>query len=157
MQVTEWRTAGLLPEYRAEMGWREVYHGRELGNTPGRSQVLTHLANGSGRFGPFRVSVVAFNDNLDPAAAAEQAAALALDPDVIGVVGPFSPETAAAAAPVLSRHSVPVEPVAGANSLDEDFSQEQALAKAAARNLLESLAADIQAHGRPTRPVTPEP
>jgi ABC-type branched-subunit amino acid transport system substrate-binding protein len=114
-------------------------------------------ANAAGAFGRYRVAVVAFNDNLDPATAGQQASALALDPDVIGVVGPFSPETAAAARRILAGSGIPDEAVPSANPLDKDFSQETAEAKEAARALLRALAADIQVHGRPTRPGIPTP
>jgi hypothetical protein len=46
---------------------------------------------------PHRVTLVAVNDDSDPQAGANQARALASDPDVIAVLGPFSSETAAAA------------------------------------------------------------
>jgi ABC-type branched-subunit amino acid transport system substrate-binding protein len=108
-------------------------------------------ANASGALAPYRVLVVAFNDNLDPPTARQQAAALALDPDVVGVVGPFSEETSAAALPVLAAASVPAAPVTAAQWTGSDFSQEQRAAKEAARSLLQDLAAQIRATGRPTR------
>jgi ABC-type branched-subunit amino acid transport system substrate-binding protein len=127
--------------------------GRALGYAilPGVKAAVAE-ANAAAEFGPYRVAVVAFNDNLDPATAREQAAALALDPDVIGVVGPFSPETAAAALPVLQQASIPVEPVQSAGLLEQDYPQDAAQAKEAARTLLQALAADIREHGQPTRP-----
>jgi ABC-type branched-subunit amino acid transport system substrate-binding protein len=111
-------------------------------------------ANASGSLGPYRVVVVAFDDSLDPSTARRQATALGLDSDVIGVVGPFSQGTIAAAAPVLAAASVREVPVATTRHTGEDFSQEKAQARAAARRLLEALAADIEANGRPTRPAT---
>lgn len=128
--------------------------GRNLGYAvlPGIKAAVAE-ANAARSFGPYRVTVVAFNDSLDPETAAQQAAVLALDPDVIGVVGPFSPETAAAAAPVLASSNVRIEPVPSAGALDEDFSEEVAHANEAARAILQALAADIDAHGRPTRAV----
>jgi len=57
-------------------------------------------ANASGAFGRYQVLVTAFNDDLHGPTAAVQAQALALDPEVLGVVGPWSAETVAAAAPV---------------------------------------------------------
>lgn len=111
-------------------------------------------ANASGELGPYRVAVVAFDDSLDPATARRQAVALSHDTSVVGVVGPFSAETIASAAPVLAAASLRSEPVVTARFTGEDFSQEQARAKEAARRLLKALAADIQASGRPTRPAT---
>jgi hypothetical protein len=56
---------------------------------------------------PYRVALIALDDGLDPVAAAERARALALDPTVMGVIGPWSAETAGAAAPVLAAAGVP--------------------------------------------------
>ncbi len=52
-------------------------------------------ANASGKLGRYQVMVVAFNDDLHGPTAAAQAQALALDPEVLGVVGPWTAETAA--------------------------------------------------------------
>lgn len=114
-------------------------------------------ANAAREFGPYRVIVVAFNDSLDPATAKQQAAALALDPDVIGVVGPFSAEAAAAARPILDAKGIAVEPVRSVEPFDGDFTWEAVQAREAARTVLQALAAVIRAHGRPTRPVLPTP
>jgi len=115
-------------------------------------------ANASGAFGRYQVLVTAFNDDLHGPTAAVQAQALALDPEVLGVVGPWSAETVAAAAPVLSAAGVPVLTAADtAIPLSGEPWGEVALADAAtlagdnARVLLDALAADIHAHGRPTR------
>jgi ABC-type branched-subunit amino acid transport system substrate-binding protein len=114
--------------------------------------------NAAGQFGPYRVTVVAFNDSLDPASARQQARALVLDPDVVGVVGPFTSGTAAAALPILQAAGIPVRPASAASLEAKDFTQEAAQAKEAARNLLQALAEDIKAHGHPTRPaVSPTP
>lgn len=64
--------------------------------------------NASGELGPYRLLLVAFNDELDPATAAAQAAALAQDPAVVAVVGPFTTATAAQAVPLLSAAGLPV-------------------------------------------------
>jgi ABC-type branched-subunit amino acid transport system substrate-binding protein len=115
-------------------------------------------ANASGAFGRYQVLVVAFNDDLHGPTAAAQAQALALDPEVLGAVGPWSAETVAAAAPVLSAAGVPVLTAADTSiPLSGEPWGEVALADAAtlagdnARVLLDALAADIHAHGRPTR------
>ena len=60
-------------------------------------------ANASGKLGRYQVMVVAFNDDLHGPAAADQAKALALDPEVLAVVGPWSAETVAAAGPILAE------------------------------------------------------
>jgi ABC-type branched-subunit amino acid transport system substrate-binding protein len=76
--------------------------GRPLGYAvlPAIKEVVRE-ANDRSAFGPYRVTVVAFNDDLDPAIAAAQAEALALDPDVLAVIGPFTHTTVEAAAPVF--------------------------------------------------------
>ena len=53
----------------------------------------------SGGVAGYMVELVALNDNDDPDESASQAAEFAIDPDVMGVVGPFSPAAIAAAAP----------------------------------------------------------
>jgi ABC-type branched-subunit amino acid transport system substrate-binding protein len=93
-------------------------------------------ANAQGSFGPSRAMVVAFNDNLDPATAAEQAQALALDRDVVAVIGPFTQETADAARPILEAAGLRFEPVISADPLDEDYSEEIGAAADAIRAIL---------------------
>ena len=82
--------------------------GRPLGYAvlPGIKAAVEE-ANASGDLGRYRVLVVAFNDDLDASTAAAQAQALALDPDVMAVVGPWSPETAAAVTPILAEADLP--------------------------------------------------
>ena len=114
--------------------------------------------NASGALGRYQVLVVAFNDDLHRPTAAAQAKALALDPDVLAVVGPWTAETAAAAEPILAEAGIPMvaEPATPIPPPGEKWGDE-ALAQAAtragddARVLLAALAADIRAHGRPTR------
>ena len=65
-------------------------------------------ANASGALGRYQVLVVAFNDDLHGPTAAAQAKALALDPEVLAVVGPWTAETAAAAVPILAAAGLPV-------------------------------------------------
>ena len=60
-------------------------------------------ANASGKLGRYQVMVVAFNDDLHGPTAAAQAKALALDPEVLAVVGPWSAETVEAVAPILAE------------------------------------------------------
>jgi ABC-type branched-subunit amino acid transport system substrate-binding protein len=59
--------------------------------------------NAAGGVAGYRVELVALNDDGDPIQAALQARKLALDPDVVGVIGPFSRATAAAVGPPLAE------------------------------------------------------
>lgn len=70
-------------------------------------------ANAGGELGRYRVALVALNDDLDPRSAAGQAKVLAQDPDVLAALGPWSAETAAAAAPLLSQAGIPALVPAG--------------------------------------------
>ena len=108
-------------------------------------------ANSGAALGPYRVAVVAFNDSLDAPTAAEQARALALDPAVLAVVGPFSQETVASAAPILASAGLANLPVAAAAGSGGDSAPQVAAARAATQAALDALAADIRAAGRPTR------
>jgi len=115
-------------------------------------------ANASSDLGRYRVLVVAFNDDLDAPTAAAQAQALALDADVLGVVGPWTAETAAAAKSILAEAGLPalVEtgvpiPSSGEKWGDAALAQSVALAGQDARVLLDALVADIRAHSQPTR------
>ncbi len=115
-------------------------------------------ANAGGELGRYRVTVVAFNDDLFGPTAATQAQALALDPDVLAVIGPWTDATVAAAAPILARAGVShvaghVEPVPSAGERWDDAALAAAAARAGddARRLLRGLAADIRQHGRPSR------
>jgi hypothetical protein len=65
-------------------------------------------ANRAGSLGPYRVALVALNDDLDPAGAAAQASALALDQDVLAVIGLWSEATARSAVPVLEKAGMAV-------------------------------------------------
>jgi branched-chain amino acid transport system substrate-binding protein len=96
-------------------------------------------ANASGDLGAVRVAVVAFNDSLDPATAAEQAEALALDGDVIAVIGPFSESTATAARPALEAAGLRFEPVISEDPLAADYSDEIAAAEDATRRAIKPL------------------
>lgn len=115
-------------------------------------------ANASGKLGRYQVMVVAFNDDLYGPTAAAQAKALALDPEVLGVVGPWSADTAAAAAPILAAAGLPVLaaadtpiPPPGEKWGDAALADAATLAGDDARLMLDALAADIRVHGRPTR------
>ena len=115
-------------------------------------------ANASGKLGRYQVMVVAFNDDLHGPAAAAQAQALALDPEVLAVVGPWTAETATAAAPILAEAGIPMLaatdtpiPPSGEKWADAALAEAAAMAGNDTRVLLDALAADVRAHGRPTR------
>jgi ABC-type branched-subunit amino acid transport system substrate-binding protein len=115
-------------------------------------------ANASGDLGRYRVLVVAFNDDQHAPTAAAQAKALALDADVIGVVGAWSAETAAAVQPILAEAGLPVlvtgwspPPASGQKWDDAILAQAETRVHNDAYTLLGALAADIRAHSRPTR------
>jgi len=115
-------------------------------------------ANARGALGRYRVLVVAVNDDLHAPTAAAQAQALALDADVLGVVGPWTAETVAAAQSILAEAGLPAlaaadvsTPTSGEKWGDAVLVQAAALAGQDARVLLDALAADIRAHGQPTR------
>jgi branched-chain amino acid transport system substrate-binding protein len=63
--------------------------------------------NDAGGLAGTAVELVALNDNDDPTESAFQAAKLALDADVVGAVGPFSPGTLASAAQSYSASGLP--------------------------------------------------
>lgn len=107
-------------------------------------------ANASGELAGYRVAVVALDDSLDPAMAAQQARALALDPDVIAVIGPFSEEGAESVEIALAA-AVPNLPVIATQPVGGDYAGEIAAAREAANRVLRALATDIAGAGRPTR------
>jgi ABC-type branched-subunit amino acid transport system substrate-binding protein len=108
-------------------------------------------ANQREAFGRYRVAVVAFNDDLDPATAAQQAQALALDGDVLAVLGPFTLETIAAAAPVLREAGVAHAAFPAAAPTAKDHAADVVAAREAAAALVTALAADIAGDGQPSR------
>lgn len=115
-------------------------------------------ANTGGELGRYRVLVVAFNDDLHGPTAAVQSKALALDPDVLAVLGPWTAETAAAAASILADVGLPSLapndlsiPVAGEKWGDAALAEAATKAGDDARLVLRALAEDIRLHGRPTR------
>jgi Periplasmic binding protein len=82
--------------------------GRELGYAilPTVRHVL-ETGNAGSALGPYRVALVALNDELDPDEAATQAKVLVQDPDVLAVVGLWSEATTRSAVPVLEEAGVP--------------------------------------------------
>jgi len=96
--------------------------------------------NAAGKFGAYRVMLVALDDSLDPRAAVSQADALAEDPDLVAVLGPFETATARSAAPILAQAGIPVlvaaplaDPPHGIYSLCPPFDRLAAAESAAAR------------------------
>lgn len=63
--------------------------------------------NAAGGVGGFGIELVALNDDGQAAQADRQAAALAADPAVVGVVGPWQTHTARTAAPAYARAGLP--------------------------------------------------
>jgi ABC-type branched-subunit amino acid transport system substrate-binding protein len=115
-------------------------------------------ANARGELGRTRVLVVAFNDDLHGPTAAAQARALALDPEVLAVIGPWTAETVAAAAPILAEAGLPfiaredlALPAAGERWGDAVLAEAAARASADTRRLLRALADAARRHGRPAR------
>jgi ABC-type branched-subunit amino acid transport system substrate-binding protein len=115
-------------------------------------------ANARGDLGRYRVLVVAFNDDLHGPTAAAQARALALDGEVAAVVGPWSAETVAAAAPILAEAGLPfiaradlAVPATGGRWGDAALAEAAMRAGADTRRLLRAAAIATQAAGRPTR------
>ena len=70
--------------------------------------------NAAGGAGGRQVALVALNDNSRPEEAAMQAAKLGIDRAVLGVIGPLTDSTAAAAGPVLEDAGLAWLDVAGA-------------------------------------------
>jgi ABC-type branched-subunit amino acid transport system substrate-binding protein len=86
-----WREVGYDAIYAARLAVREV--------------------NESGGIGPYRVELVALDDGGDARLAAEAAAALAADPQVLVALGHWLPETTASAAPVYAEASLALLPL----------------------------------------------
>jgi ABC-type branched-subunit amino acid transport system substrate-binding protein len=65
---------------------------------------------------PYRVALVALNDDLDSREAAAQAAAIVQDPAILAVIGPWSEGAAAQTVPILDGAGIPA--IAGATEPD---------------------------------------
>lgn len=75
----------------------------------------------AGGVGGLRVTFIAYNDDGDPAMAARIARNLALDPEVVGVIGHFILSTTLAALPVYTQAGLPVlAPSVPANMLPRE-------------------------------------
>jgi branched-chain amino acid transport system substrate-binding protein len=104
--------------------------------------------NEAGGVGGYKVELVALDDGGDPAVAAQQVRELAVDQDVLGVVGHFTEETTLAAAPgyavqglALVSPGVGAEGIAVAGGVVRLGLSDRLLGREAARYAVESLAA----------------
>lgn len=70
-------------------------------------QLAIDQRNAAGGVAGRRVTLVSLNDNGRPDEALRQAANLAVDEDVLGVIGPLHAATAAAAGPTLAEQGLP--------------------------------------------------
>jgi branched-chain amino acid transport system substrate-binding protein len=62
--------------------------------------------NERGGVGGYLVELVALNDDQDPESAAQRAREMAVDPDIVGVIGHFGEETTVAALPVYEEEGL---------------------------------------------------
>jgi ABC-type branched-subunit amino acid transport system substrate-binding protein len=74
------------------------------------ARLAVRQANAAGGIGGYRVSLVALDDGGNATLAGQTAAALAVDADVVAVVGHYLPETTAAAAKVYANAGLPLLP-----------------------------------------------
>ena len=74
------------------------------------ARLAVRQANSAGGIGGHRVALVALDDRGDPELAAQTAAALAIDSDVVAVVGHYRPETTASATEVYAKAGLPLLP-----------------------------------------------
>ena len=70
-------------------------------------KIALEEANAAGALGPYRLALVALNDDLDPATAARQVQTLAADESLLAALGPWTAATAAAAAPAFAQSGLP--------------------------------------------------
>jgi ABC-type branched-subunit amino acid transport system substrate-binding protein len=76
--------------------------------------------NASGGVGGYRVELVAYDDGGDAPSAVERARQLALDPQVVAVIGHFRVDTSRAAWDVYAREALPlIAPVIPADALPD--------------------------------------
>jgi len=79
-------------------------------------------ANSDGGVGGYSVELVAYDDRGDPELAIQQARKLAVDPQVVAVIGHFQEQTTEAAAPVYDDSGIPlVAPGMLSSSLTGDY------------------------------------
>jgi branched-chain amino acid transport system substrate-binding protein len=97
------------------------------------------------------VELVALNDGADPASSAFQARVLAVDPDVVGAIGPFTEATVEAAAPSFRELGLAtITPAMCPLSLSADGSESVFCLGASAVDLATTLEARIPAGARVT-------
>jgi len=75
-------------------------------------------ANAAGGIHGYSVELMAYDDEGDPALAAEQARKLATDPQVVGVIGNWLDSTTLAAAPLYAAAQIPYLATTKASDLD---------------------------------------
>lgn len=78
-------------------------------------RLATQEAQASGHLQEVRIEWVALDTHGDPRIAAQRSRELAVDPDVVAVIGPTLPETVAAAQPVLEAAGIPTWPLVAAS------------------------------------------
>jgi ABC-type branched-subunit amino acid transport system substrate-binding protein len=79
-------------------------------------------ANGAGGVAGYSVELVAYDDGADPEMAVQQARKLAVDPEVVAVIGHFRDETTEAAAAVYDRSGMPLlAPAVLSTSLTDEY------------------------------------
>jgi branched-chain amino acid transport system substrate-binding protein len=105
--------------------------------------------NESGGVGGFGIELVAYDDGADPAMATLQAHKLAIDPEVVAVIGHFREQTAAAAVPTYIELGLPL---VAFGELNPDLSSTPGVistgpdAEALAASLLERVTAAALVH-----------
>lgn len=72
------------------------------------ARLAVREANQAGGIGDYRIELVAFDDGGNGELARQAAAALAVDPDVVAVVGHGLPESTAAARPLYESQGLPL-------------------------------------------------
>jgi ABC-type branched-subunit amino acid transport system substrate-binding protein len=72
------------------------------------ARLVVRKADAAGGVGGYSVELVAYDDAADPLTAVEQARKLAVDPQVVAVIGHFRPETTAAAADAYVEAGMPL-------------------------------------------------
>jgi ABC-type branched-subunit amino acid transport system substrate-binding protein len=108
--------------------------------------------NAAGGVAGRQVMVVALNDSGRPDEAHQRAANLAVDRDVLGVIGPLQRATADAAGPLLAAQGLAWIPLVGAAPVEQPGDR-AASAYEAANRLLDAMERAGQQRGDLTRPA----
>ncbi len=109
--------------------------------------------NAAGGVAGYQVMLVALNDNGRPDEARQRAANLAIDGDVLGVIGPLHGDAAAAAAPILAAEGLPWVSLAAAPGASGQADDLAAAAYDAANRLLNAMERAGQQGAALTRPA----